>query len=791
MQWAIVHGIISISWMIMPIAAAEVDDMKKKILSLSGLWLALVLLVLVYTDRDALTWRFEESRLDRILITQQQAEANEAAADAAMEAERAAAAARRESGEWDRQAKYGGAPTVRGAQDDMPGLNLMWGDYEVVIEGSGAQAGALRVVSAGRQAFIAGGEAALSPQEGTLRFSFTLTDSAEHVLLACDSIEEAGITRVTVRRAGQRLFSPDLAAYALFAGAVLSVLVLLSFDGRPSGRERRRDALVIVFAAVFASMPLLWQGVFGGHDLHFHLNRIEGIAAGLRAGQFPVHVHASTLLGYGYAAPQFYPELFLYIPAVMRNLGVSLAACVRVFEMGINLCAALSAYACGRRIFGDRRVALGASVLYTLCLYRLVNMYVRATLGESLAMVFFPLLIAALYDVIYGDMRRWPMLALGMTGVFMSHLLSTLFAVLFCALAALMGAKRLLRERKRLLCIAAAAAVTALCSVWFLVPMLAYTSVPEINTSVALDSYEHVMKLGAYLVGFPGDHAGIPDSAKDFAYTVGVVPGYAVMIGCALLALALYMDGAQSKRREDCASMALLGLGALALLGATECFPWAWACSLPRPLSTFFKQIQYPWRLVGVGVPMLCLAAAWGYLREEGRRTQGLYALVLLSCVLSGYTMQGYVQQSAPLLYADSFCDTRIIQHEYLYNGTEKASLKPGEIVVRAENYAVRDVRKQGTNMGFALDIPESCGYVDLPLMYYPGYQAQAGGVQCRTALGDNNVLRLYGLGSGMDIDVRVWFEPPVSWRAAQGVSAAGAVLLALLLARMKKRTAA
>ena len=766
---------------------------KKNALSMAGLWLVLLLLVFVYTDRDAYTWRFDAQNLSQILITGEQALANEAAADAAMEAERTAAALRRDQAQWDRKETYGGAAQVRRAQDGEPGLNLMWGTYDVTIACRAAESAALRVVSAGRQAFIRGGESAIST-DGELSFSFELTDSAEHVLLACDLPEGAQIENITIRKNGQGLLSADLLAYALLAGAVLSVLLALSWDTRPIGRERRRDAMVIVLAALFACMPLLWQGIYTGHDLHFHLNRIEGIAAGLRAGQFPVRMHASTLLGYGYAAPQFYPELFLYLPAVMRNLGVSLAACVRIFEMLINLLAAITSYACGRRLFEDRRIALGASVLYTLCLYRLVNMYVRASLGESLAMIFFPLLLSALYDVLVSDARRWPMLALAMTGIFMNHLLSTLFAVLLCTLAAIICAKRLLKEPARLLAIAQAAAVTVLCSLWFLVPMLSYMGNNAINTSVALNSYEHVMKLGAYLIGFPGDHAGIPDSAKDFAYTVGVVPGYAVMTGCALLVLRRYVQGRSEggKDRRDGLSLVLLSFGTLALLGATAFFPWEWVCNLPRPYSTFFKQIQYPWRLVGVGAPMLCMAAAWGYMRDEKHRHTMLGVITLVSMLLSGYTMQSFVQQSAPVLYSDSFCDTRIGQYEYLYYGTEKASLKAGEIIAgKTDNYAVSDVKKQGTNLSFTLDIPESCAYVEVPLMYYPEYCAQVNGQECRTALGENNVLRLYGVGMGTGLSVRIWYEAPDAWLYAQGISALGAALLAWVLLRMKKRRAA
>lgn len=765
--------------------------MSRKIMSMAGLWLILALLVFVYTDRDAFVWRYDAANLGQILIANDQAQEREAAADAAIAREREAAALRRERNEWDRKETYGGAPMVRRAQDNAPGLNLTWGTYEVTVENGTDQMISLRTVSAGRQAFIEGGEAAFGG--GTFSFFFSLTDSAEHVLLAGDLPEGVQIDRITVKKAMQRLFSPDLAAYVLLAGAVLSVLLVLSWDTRPVGRERRRDAMVIVFAALFASMPLLWQGVFNGHDLHFHLNRIEGIAAGLRAGQFPVRIHASTLLGYGYAAPQFYPELFLYFPALMRNMGVSLAACVRVFEMLINLCAALASYSCGRRLFKDRQIALGACVLYTLCLYRLVNMYVRATIGESIAMVFFPVLLSALYDVLVGDVRRWPLLAFSMAGIFMNHLLSTLFAVIFCALAALLCAKRLVREPKRIVSIIAAAVVMLLCSLWFLVPMLSYMSNTGINTNLALDSYEHVMKLGAYLIGFPGDHAGIPDSAKDFAYTVGVVPGYAVMLGCALHVLRCYMAGkAQKEDGHDRLCAVLLAFGVLALLFATEFFPWKWACNLPRPYSTFFKQIQYPWRLVGVGVPLLCMVSAWGYLRDEKRRTMMLGAVIVLSVLLSGYTMQSFVQQSAPDLYSDSFCDTRIGQYEYLYYGTEKASLKPGEIVAgKTENFAVSGVQKRGTNLRFTLDIPQSCAYVDVPLLYYPGYRAQVNGNECRVARSENNTIRLYGVGMGTGLDVCVWFESPKAWLFAQGASAVGAALLAAALAGMKKRRAA
>ena len=758
--------------------------MAKKIVSAAALWLMLLALVFLYTDRNEYTWTFEGETLSQVLVSAHQAQENEEAAQQAMALEKEKARAR--EGMWDQDEQYGGAPKTREAVDETLGLNLMWGTYEVTVSYASPQPLALRTVSALRQPFIEDGERTLPAMDGAMRFSFTLTDACEQVAFAMDVPEDAQVYAITVHKAGAGVFSRDLAAYAALVGAVLTALLVLSWDTRPVGRQRRRDALAVTGIALFASMPLLYSGIYDGHDLFFHLNRIEGIAAGLRAGQFPVRIHASTLLGYGYASPQFYPELFLYIPAVLRNLGVSLTASVQVFEMMINLAAAGACYAGARGVFGERRIALGAAALYTLCSYRISNLYVRATLGESLAMIFFPLLLWAMVEVLTRDEGKWPLLALAMTGIFMSHLLSTLFAAALCALSALVCAGRLIREPRRILACAKAALLMILCSAWFLVPFLDFSRA-GINTSVAVMADEHVMRLGGYFVGFPGQNLDLPYEATDFAYTVGVVPGLALMLGCALLLVRLYMEQ-HPLGQEDRLCGGLLALSAVLLLGATAFFPWAWACRLPRPFSTFFQQIQYPWRLVGAAAPMMAFAGAWGYLREEAHRTQALAAVTALCMLLSGYSMQAFVQD-VPLLEKEDFCDTRIEQYEYTYEGTEKGLLVPGEIVAHdAPEYRIRDCEKQGTGLSFTLDAPQGLSSLEVPLLYYPGYRAAANGAECRVSKGENNVIRLYGVPDGEGVRVTVWYEAPVTWNLAGAASLLGAAALAAMLGRMGRR---
>lgn len=770
----------------------------RRILAIAAVWLVLAAAVFLYTDPDEYAWAYDEPGMWLILESEQEAAAHQAERDALMERERQEAAERLAAGLWGKGAEdiYNGEASMLPAQDEsQPGLNLMWGRYDLTLRYESDEPIRLRVVAPGRQPFVRDGEYELAPaHDGVLETSFRLLGASAAVMLAGDLPEGARITSVRVQKHGTGFFSRDLAAYAAFAGLLLTGLYVLSWDTRPVGAKNRRDALILLCAALFASLPSLWYGMLDGHDLFFHLNRIEGIAAGLRAGEFPVRIHSTTTTGYGYASPEFYPELFLYFPALLRNLGVSLTTCVSLFQMTVNLACAFTAYLCAGHVFGSRRIAVGAGVLYALSIDRVVNLYVRGSLGESTAMVFFPIVIMAMTDVLWGDERRWPLLALGAFGIFMSHLLSTLFVAGFCALCALLSAGRLLREPRRVAAILKALALTALCSLWFIVPFLSY-SAEDINTNVTTDSWRNVLSLGSLLVTFAGNVSGVSAADEDFAYHVGAIPGVAPLIGCALLILRLYARGGARKARISLRSdegrgklaLGLLCMGALALLCATPLLPWKTLCAMRRPISTIAMQIQFPWRLVAIATPLLTFAGAYGYLCEEKRAMLGMAALCMLSVLLCGYTLTAYPQGNT-CYSADFWCDTRIGQYEYIYTGTEKGALEPARFGTGDAAAQIEAFERDGTRLYAQLRTQSACAYYDLPLLYYPGYHVSIDGKEATVARGPNNVLRAYNNSTQNVVRLTAWYEEPVLWRAAEVASAFGLIWFAFTLATMRRR---
>lgn len=91
-----------------------------------------------------------------------------------------------------------------------------------------------------------------------------------------------------------------------------------------------------------------------------------------------------------------------------------------------------------------------AAFFYTLSAYRLINLYTRSAVGEVLATVFLPLLMLGMYQLFYGNYKKWLTAVLAFTALFQSHMISTELALGFAVLFALLCLPRL-KDRKRLL----------------------------------------------------------------------------------------------------------------------------------------------------------------------------------------------------------------------------------------------------------------------------------------------------------------------------------------------------
>lgn len=129
-----------------------------------------------------------------------------------------------------------------------------------------------------------------------------------------------------------------------------------------------------------------------------------------------------------------YGDILLYPVALLRHLGLPMVLCYQLYVVLINILTAVLAYHTARTIAQSRGIALLACSIWTLSPYRLTDVYVRASVGEYTALSFIPAIILGLYFIFYATedttKRPWLWLAVGASGVVLSHIISVLIVTI-------------------------------------------------------------------------------------------------------------------------------------------------------------------------------------------------------------------------------------------------------------------------------------------------------------------------------------------------------------------------
>lgn len=562
--------------------------------------------------------------------------------------------------------------------------------------------------------------------------------------------------------------SLNLAAFtALLIGPVLFL----------AGRRRkdRRELFILYLAVLFASTPLFLPYFYRSQDLEFHLNRIMGISASLQNGMFPVRLNAFTFNGYGYAEPVFYPSLFLYFPGALTAMGMPLVDSVNVWLLFVNLATAASMYYAAGHLFHSHRIGCISSIFYTLGIYRLTNLYTRAAFGELTAMIFFPIVLYGLYEVIFRDEKKWWILVLGLTGVVQSHIISTLFAAAGCILCSLVCIKRVFVRERFWACVKAAV-FSLFLNLWFFVPLLEYMKAGMDLFSLQFPVQTFTVTLAKLLEIYPISMGASPLSYGGAFETMAVGLGLPILAGIALY----FYQAVDGKRCRDKKVNVLLAAGIVLSLCATCLFPWE---TLVK--NGFFRwiasYIQFPWRFLCISLCFFSLTCAWTVYRQWGEKYYRYTALaVLLLCVLSSqHLLEGYYQ-SSDYIWRTEDVDSMISQREYLYSEVDK-QVAYGAELPSGEELEITDSVKDGlsVNVFYESKTPGAEVYLDMPLYYYPGYYAEdENGSPLPVVRSEKGLARVVFPAESRG-QIAIWFRGRKLWRLCEFLSAGAAILFA------------
>lgn len=580
-----------------------------------------------------------------------------------------------------------------------------------------------------------------------------------------------------------KLYTPeyqDDAFTLLFFAVGASILWLMIGTGRLT-RENMAPVLFIALAVLIGSAPALKTTFVIGHDGTYHMARLLNLADGLKNGQFPVRMGGFAYDGYGGVMSVFYPDTFLYPFALMILGGASAVYVCNVFSVALNIGAALSMYAAAKRLFEKRWAATGASILYTLASYRVVNVFTRIAFGEALAMVFLPLFLVNLYDVVCGDARRWKGLALSAACIFCSHMITTLLCAVLAAGFCLLHIRKIILQ-KRLLPLVKAVLVCLLLCLYRIGPLVMYSMQGLGADDLFRNITEFSVELGQVLMMNAGTITRETNNPQVMEFSVEI--GLPLMIGAAL---ALYAALQKEERgKSEWAALKLVAGGALMTIAATDFFPWGAVSLLTQGQVGY---IQFTWRLLILATPMLALAGGYG-LCEFGGKRQDAAAVAALSmaviCVMPIFSSEIqnpiYVEKGVIIspFMGRSF-------PEYTYSDTtdflaiRKRSV---EIIGDAE---MADYEKRSTTITAQVSARTE-SRITFPLFDYDGFRATVDGREIAVERGSNNRVSVV-LPAGTSGALKIWFAGKWWWRVGDAVSAAALIGLLFWMKKGEKKT--
>lgn len=701
--------------------------------------------------------------------------------------------------EWIEETVEEQAPTpetIRSAAVALPK-----GTYTIDVWYSGDQTQTATPVADGlNSVFLEGSEFYLNKNLNHVTYSITAEEDIDNFQLQINyngsgSLDITNI-QITENNNGQKL--------ALLSLITVFLLLDLILIFRTLPPEKKFTCGAIVGITILSSLPLLMKGIndVPGHDMEFHLMRIDGIAGELRAGHFPVRISSEWAGGYGYPVSIFYGDVFLYIPAVLRLWGMSMTGAYKVFVLVINLLSSAVSVFCFSSMFKSRKTGALTALAYMTATYRLVDVYIRTAVGEYSAVLFFPIIALALWNIyktkngsLRNNLKNGIILAIGMTGVITTHILSsemTALAIFVVFVLVIKKSVKLSSIRTYIIGVLG----TLLLSAFFLVPFMDYMmNVPvKIFSSVQGGGIKAIQEIGVNW----GDFFSFFSNPFRGGRMNGCTPGLLLMLAL-VIAVIMWIRGKAS------ATVKILSAGSLLMLFmATYMFPWNSLAS-HYSVFNFLAQVQFPWRYVILAV--VFQSVLFGTLLQEkvpeqlfSLSRQNVFRIVSAAGIFAAMLFLSFYVDNAfsSVLYDTQNLNTYNVFMSKEYVRTLETpdgfyecdfNLLTGLPETGGAEYANVTYRN-GTDVDIAVKTAESPAMVEAPLVNYKGFKAFDDSGQTFEVVDSDNLLVSFAVPQNYEGTIHIRFKTPWIWNAAIVCSAATALAMGFYLYSCQKSPA-
>lgn len=364
--------------------------------------------------------------------------------------------------------------------------------------------------------------------------------------------------------------------------------------------------LSIAFFCLLISIPLLLpylkSGYFPTHDGEWAVVRLADMFREIKDLQIPARMSANLNFNHGYPLFNFAYPFPYYLGLVFYFLGFGFVGAIKIiFALSIPLSAFFMFFA-SRNIWKNNYAGLVSAVLYVYFPYRLVDLFVRGSIGESIAFVLFPIILLSLSKIVDNPKNRMFILIGGIASgcLVLTH---NIMAVLFMITVLIFFIANMIAYRKRIVIqYASVFIIGILLSAFFWLPALIEKKYILLSVVPIAERSQNWVSINQFLFSKWG-YGPPTDPINGFSYQIGW-PFLIIFFTAAFSILYLVYKKVKLDEFDKLASSLLIGSFLFSLL----LFPIS---SLVWKLP-LLKEINFPW--IVLSQLSLLIAVVSGYL---------------------------------------------------------------------------------------------------------------------------------------------------------------------------------
>lgn len=538
-------------------------------------------------------------------------------------------------------------------------------------------------------------------------------------------------------------------------------------------KDKKYKRLMIIFTLLVASLVLLLVLPLG-HDLWFHIYRIGAMASQMQKApwKLPIRMLADTFNGYGYGTALYYGDLFLYIPAFMVCLGMDEVMAYKIFTVMILWGTFGIAYYSGRILNKRKDISLYFAYMYTFSSCCLLNLCIRSSVGESLALMCLPLVVSSFSNILYGEKKskNWILLAVSMAAIAMSHMLTLLLTAIVLCVWSVAEIKEIFVGKKAIEIIKAAVLMIGL-STSFLFPMFEQMLFQKVQTPWNNDYQkqgfmDYTLDWIDYFI--PYDVKKILVSLFSLSWDIEYWhPGTIGLFAILIIVVALIVKPRFNKKQIAAAIISLVCLFLLAVKPAMNV------------AKEFMSFMQFPWRilpLVNFGIVFTGIWVMENTGCDSKRQTKVQWTMLIGTFMVAaliivpryGYQIYvqrddyAYVQENNPEFYHKYQIryDKNAADSLYLPEGVGYYTyIDRGEVITaNREGIQYQWSREKDVINIMIEENSSEDGVLELPLYMYKGYTAKKESGEAFSLVKSENGLVGIEIGDFVG-NIQVWYQ--------------------------------